>query len=104
MIENPIIDVLGFPGQMLSGSKLAYSQAHPKHTVFFNACVFDESGRQIWHGDLDITLTGDHLQELANKIGTIYVTPEHPYRFEGFEEGKKKDHDKRMITFRREGL
>lgn len=94
-----IVKTLGFPGQMLSGSKLSYNRAFPEHTVYFNACVFDDFKRQIWHGDLDLTLLGDKLQELANAIGTIHVTPEHPYRFYGFDEGKVRDYDNRIVTF-----
>ena len=97
--DNPIFKTIGFPGRMLSGSKLYYSQQHPDSTVYFNACIFDGYKRQIWHGDLDLTLEVDKLQSLANQIGTIHVTPEHPYRFEGFDEGRKRDYENRLVTF-----
>jgi hypothetical protein len=97
---NTVMDFLGFPGCMLSGSKSAYSQAHPTHTVYFNACIFDDHGTQVWHGDLDLTLSADRIQEAADYFGTLHVTPEHIFRFYGFEEGMKRDPD-RVKTFYR---
>lgn len=86
---------LGMPGAMLSGSKTAPEG----ETVYWNACVFDDDKATIWHGDLNLTRSNDKLQALANRVGTIHVTPEHPFRFEGFKVGKSQRGDA-IVTFR----
>lgn len=75
-------------GRMFSGSKAAYMGQHPNNRVFFNACLFDKDNQQIWFGDVDLTLDKENLQNLANEIGTIYVTSEYPFRWDGLEKGK----------------
>lgn len=82
---------LGLSGRMISGSKIAYIQLHPSHKVFFNACMFNEDKQLIWWGDIDLTVDSPLLQELADEIGTIYVTREYPFRFEGFDKGKERE-------------
>lgn len=80
---------LGMPGAMLSGSKTA-----PKgQTVYWNACIFNEAEEQIWHGDLNLTRKAKELQELADAVGPIHVTPESPFRFDGFKRGKSERGD-----------
>lgn len=103
-LHNPIYDILGMPGRMLSGSK----QTPPRlkdHTIYWNACVFLKHGKlveQIWHGDLDVTARMDDFKRLAKELGgTIYVTPEQPWRFDGFKQtAKLKHHAERMLEFK----
>lgn len=90
-IEEAAVEILGEHGRLLSMSKSAYADQYPDHTVYYNACVFDgrrlglrkTRARQIWFGDLDLTLEAGKLQELADRVGSIVVTPEMPYRFQG---------------------
>jgi hypothetical protein len=88
MIEK-IVEKLGMRGTMISGSKTAYMIANPDHEVFFNACVFNGAGVQVWFGDIDLTLSSDAIQELTEEYGVLYVTREQPFRFKGLEEGRK---------------
>jgi hypothetical protein len=75
-------DALGFPGKMLSGSKSGYLKANPHNNAFFNANILDESGNQVWFGDVDLTLEWDNLQKLSTDLGIrFFVTREMPYRF-----------------------
>jgi hypothetical protein len=78
-----IEDVVGLHGRQLSGSKTA----KPGHTVFWNACIFNAKGEQIWYGDIDLTTESDKLQEAANLFGTLYVTRESPFRWDGLKKG-----------------
>lgn len=73
-------------------SKTAYRDEHPDDLVYFNACIFDGHrlspwarlrAKQLWFGDLNLTLEAHKLQELADRIGPFVVTPETPYRFKG---------------------
>ena len=86
---------LGAPGAMISGSK----RAPEGQEVYWNACVFDEKARQIWHGDLNLTRRRSDLQDLANQIGTIHVTPENPFRWEGLRAGPQD----RVVTYSQGG-
>jgi hypothetical protein len=65
--------------------------------------VFNQHGQQIWHGDLDVTTRAEDLQRLAGLIGTVYVTPEQPWRFDGFETTRKSRHADRLIEFKEVG-
>lgn len=94
MYNETAVDVLGMLGTMISGSKSYYLNQHPDHTVFFNACVFNKDRQQIWYGDIDLTVSSDRLQQLANKIGTIYVTRETPFRWEGLQEDQTCESDR----------
>lgn len=85
---------LGAPGAMLSGSKTAPEG----ETVYWNACIFNDAKEQIWHGDLNLTTSAEFLQRLANRVGRIHVTPEHPFRFDGFKRGKSERGD-RIVTY-----
>lgn len=93
-------DCLGFPGAMLSGSKCT-PLGKEDHTIYWNACVFDSAGTQIWHGDLDVTDREADLRALAQRLGeAIWVTPEQPWRFDGFAATMKvKDYAERAIKF-----
>lgn len=99
-----IDQILGYPGRMLSGSKQIPSHRQG-HVIYWNACVFVKTGRkdadQIWYGDLDVTADEVKFQELANALSeTIYVTPEQPWRFNGFRETMKvRQNRDRLIQF-----
>lgn len=93
------VEILGDHGRLLSMSKTAYRDEHPDHLVYFNACIFDghklsprrrRKATQLWFGDLDLTLDEAKLQELADRIGPIVVTPETPYRFKGLPKRPRK--------------
>ena len=77
--------VLGHPGRMISGSKSGYRNRFPDNRPVFNANVCVESGK-IWYGDLDLTLDGEKLQQLADELGEkVYVLYEMDARFENEE-------------------
>lgn len=77
--------ILGHPGRMISGSKSGYIRQFPNNRPVFNANVCVESGK-IWHGDLDLTLDGDKLQQLTNELDErVYVLYEMDARFENEE-------------------
>lgn len=71
---------------MISFSKTAYLQKHPKNEVCFNANLFLENGKKaekIWYGDIDITLSGEIIQNIANEEQVnLYILREHDGRFE----------------------
>lgn len=92
-VQEHIWNQLGFPGTMLSGSKIGYNESNPGHEVFFNACLFVDK-QQVWYGDVDLTKRAEALQDLANVIGEFYLTCEMPFRFEGFDEGMKRSPDR----------
>jgi hypothetical protein len=95
-IAEAAVEILGPHGRLISGSKSAYSRAFPDHEVLFNACVFDEAGTQIWFGDVDLTLESGKLQQLADRAGTVYVSPEWPYRFDGLPADRSDDRIQRF--------
>lgn len=72
------VDLLGYPGRMLSGSKTADAELQ----VVWNANVL--AGRtKIWYGDISITRSADSLQDLADILNeTIYVLREMDARFD----------------------
>jgi hypothetical protein len=78
--------LLGEPGRLVGHSKTAYCRRFPDHEVIFNACLFDQTGTEIWFGDIDLTLEEEALRKLGRQFGPITLTPEHPYRFEGLPE------------------
>jgi hypothetical protein len=82
-LSREAVSLLGQPGRVLGSSKAQYRKKHPRHEVLFNACLFDDGGREIWFGDVDLTVDEPELKKLANRIGPIILTPELPYRFEG---------------------
>jgi hypothetical protein len=88
----------GLPaGRMLSASKSYYYEQHPDHDVFFNACIFIKERkwfkvtyRQIWWGDIDLTLSRPALIAAADAAGVdLYVTRE-KYRWKGYQ-GQRGD-------------
>jgi hypothetical protein len=68
--------------RLISGSKSGYRERFPDHEVYFNANIFTENGK-IWHGDLDLNLDSEKLQNLANELKTdLYILSEMDGRFE----------------------
>ena len=81
-------------GRMISWSKGDYISLHPDNLVLFNCNAIIESYGKIWHGDLDLTISGNKLKEIATIIGEpIYVLSEHDARF-----GKEKIKSKELIS------
>ena len=75
------IELLGWPGRMISQSKSSFRDRHPDHAAVFNANVCVEAGK-IWFGDLDLTTDESLLLELASQLGErIFVLREMDGRF-----------------------
>lgn len=75
------IEVLGWPGRMISQSKSSFRERHPDHAAVFNANVCVEAGK-IWFGDLDLTIDEPVLVELASQLSErIFVLRELDGRF-----------------------
>ena len=84
-MEEKAIELLGFAGIMISGSKSGYSNRNPKNLAVFNSnlIVMESTPTKIWYGDIDLTLSLDKLKELAEAIGQeIRVLREMDARFE----------------------
>ncbi len=96
-IAPEAVEILGLPGRLISASKTRYHEKHPDHhEVYFNGCLFDEAGVERWFGDIDLTLEREKLERLAGRIGTIYLTPESAYRWEGLVD---HENDERVLCF-----
>ena len=97
-------EVLGSPGVMLSGVKQP-PRGCEDHTIYWNACIFQKCSRkdafQIWYGDLDLTASEAELQRIADTLQeTIYVTPEQPWRFNGFKDTMRiAEYAERAVRF-----
>ena len=75
-IERIAVSILGHNGAMISGSKSGYARTHPDNLYVFNSgiCTLPE---EIWHGDIDITLSSEKIIELSEKLNkTLYVLRE----------------------------
>lgn len=75
------------------GSKTGYRKRHPDSEVYFNANIFTSEGK-VWWGDIDVTVSGDILQAVADESGeTLYLLRETDGRWENetrpFEEVKR---------------
>lgn len=82
LVYSLLVEKLGIPGRMISGSKSGYRDANPDNLAIFNAniCV---DGKKIWYGDLDVTKSAEDLKEIAIKSGeTIQILYEMDARFE----------------------
>ena len=74
---------LGMWGRMLSGSKVAYSEAYPNHEIYYNANLFVEGQGKVWFGDIDLTEDALSLQAIADQLGArVYILYEHDGRFD----------------------
>lgn len=81
-LDELIFGVLGYPGRLLSGSKIGYESRYPNHKIVFNGNLVIEGQGKVWFGDLNLTLDGDKLQRLANESGAkVYVLREMDARF-----------------------
>lgn len=68
-------------GRMISYSKSTYMRANEGHKVYFNSCIYDSNGVQIWYGDLDLTKDSRKLNKVAKESKQeFYVTPESGFR------------------------
>ena len=55
----------------------AYKKLPEGHLGWFNASFLDGTGKLIWFGDIDITKSGDILQEIVNSTGeSLYILRE----------------------------
>lgn len=80
-VNDAAIEILGYQGRLIGGSKSAYRQTHPNNQPIFNANVCT-STKKIWYGDIDLTTDGERLQRLADRLGTpVYVLHEFDGRF-----------------------
>lgn len=84
-MKEKIIELLGFPGKMISGSKSGYHKRYPNNLIVFNSnlIVMIDRPIKLWYGDLDLTISLDKLKEVAEAIGQdIIVLRETDARFE----------------------
>jgi len=93
-MENKVgkyLEAHGFwEGRLITFSKSLYHEAHPKHIVLFNACLFNTKGEEVWWGDVDLTRDWKVFYETARALNeTLILTPETPYRFIGLKETLK---------------
>jgi hypothetical protein len=69
-------------GRMVCHSKSTYLQQNPDHVTIFNANIYTEEEGKVWYGDLDLTIDGDRLTEVATAAQqTLYVLREMDGRF-----------------------
>lgn len=86
-VSEATASILGSPGRLLSLSKTAYAQRHPRHLVVFNGNVVVSSrdgAFKVWHGDIDLTDADQErlLHEVARRTGRIvYLLYEYDGRF-----------------------
>lgn len=78
---NLIRKHLGYEGRLIASSKSLYHKNNPNSLVYFNACIFNSKGKQIWWGDIDLTKDEEKLFKIREESKEdFYVTPEHPFR------------------------
>lgn len=95
-------NILGYPGRMMSGSKSGYANAFPSHVPVFNANVCTQNLGKIWYGDLDLSLDGKQLQELAKALGEpVLVLREMAARF---DHENQPQLDRYVASFTAEGV
>lgn len=71
------------PGRMITTSKSFYLEKFPNHQVCFNANIISAKSGKIWWGDLDLTLDGQKLEQVARELNEdLYVLRELDARFE----------------------
>jgi len=86
MNNEQILEVFGehglYSGRMVSPSKSSYHRRNKTHVTVFNANVITWNGGKVWFGDLDLTVDGQTLKEIADKIKEpLYVLYEMDARF-----------------------
>ena len=63
-----------YPGRMVGGSKSGYRKMFPDHLVIFNSNIVDKNTMEkVWYGDMDLTLSHDIIEELADEFVTEFV-------------------------------
>ncbi len=73
-LDAIIKQCLGCPASLITGSKGQYCYDNPRNLTIFNANVCIASLGPVWHGDLDLTLSYQKINELAKKLGeNVYV-------------------------------
>lgn len=96
-----LIETIGWPGRMISGSKSAYSDSHKQNVPIFNANLCTKNRGKIWFEDLDLTLDKDKLAILAIEINEdVYVLRELDARFENAESPKFEE---AVVVFKASG-
>lgn len=104
MVINEFTDklthLLGTPGHMMSSSKTGYTTSRPRNFAIFNGNIVI-NGEKVWYGDLDLTISGKKLSELArtNEI-EISVLSEMDGRFENEDTPKLS---KSRATYKKDG-
>jgi hypothetical protein len=69
--------------RIIGFSKSGYCKSFPENQVYFNANIFTKECGKIWWGDLDLTVSSNTLQEIANEIKMdLFVLSEMDGRFE----------------------
>lgn len=82
-INDVLLEKLGWPGTMLSGSKSLYRERNPNNIVIFNSNIAIPSKGKVWYGDIDITKSLTTLKEISILLNEpIYIFYEMAYRFE----------------------
>ena len=68
--------------RMISGSKSYYLDNHTGNVVVFNANIVTVEDGKVWYGDLDLTVDGPELKQVAEEAGKVfYVLREMDGRF-----------------------
>ena len=99
--EQLLIEAIGWPGRMISGSKSSYSEKYKHHVPIFNANLCTTNRGKVWYGDLDLTLDKDKLAALAVELNEdLYVLRETDARFE-YEDSPRFDHA--VVVFKASG-
>lgn len=90
-IAAEAVVALGDQGRLLGDDKVEVIANRRGEEVLFNACIFNPAGTEIWFGDISLPADVRRLEELAAKLGEIYLTPELPYRWEGLPQAPALD-------------
>lgn len=91
-IAAEAVELFGDQGRLLGEDKREVVSARPDQEIYFNACIFDAKGTEIWFGDVCLPGDTQRLEKLAHRVGEIYLTPELPYRWEGLPKSPLLDH------------
>ena len=90
LLDSLLLQKLGQPGKIISGSKSGYRKSRPENLTVFNANLCIDEGK-VWYGDIDVTRLKSLLQEIADLTGKkLYVLFESDGRFEHEEDPRLK--------------
>jgi hypothetical protein len=82
LLDSLCMQKLGYPGRMISGSKMGYRNSRPDNLALFNSNLCTDEGK-IWYGDIDVSKSKNDLQEIADKTGkNLFVLFESDGRFD----------------------